>query len=68
MAAKKAVNPEALRDQATETVLNTSNLGDSGSFLVNGSLRCLVAYLQPYGIDQWDISFAKINVFFVVYV
>lgn len=41
----KAEGPEALRDQAKETVLNISNLVDSGSFLVNGSLRCLVAYL-----------------------
>lgn len=68
------MDPEAFRDQAKETVLNTSILLDSGSFLVNGSLRCLVAYLHIYiyiysetdGRDQGDISAGKIDVSFEV--
>lgn len=53
-------------------MLNISNLVDSGSFLVNGSLSCLVAYLhicsETDGGDQGGISIAKIDVFFAVYV
>ncbi len=68
----KAVDPEALRDQAKETVLNMSNLVDSGGFLVNGGLRCLVAYPHLYsetdGSDRGDIFATKIDVFYVVYV
>lgn len=60
------MNPGALKDPAKETLLNISNLGDSGAFLVNGGLRCLVAHLQLYretdGNNHRDTSTTEIDV------
>lgn len=46
-----------------------NNLVNGGAFIVNGCLRCLVAYVHLYretdGSDQRDISTTKIDVFYV---
>lgn len=41
-----------MRDEAKETMLNVTNLVDSGAFLINGGSRCLLAHLYLYsGMD-----------------